>query len=371
LRGEGWLKRDGRSYSANVPAHPSARSTVLLVARTATGGTVDFPRAYDSIRELQQECTTEGVTVELVQYGRTDTCIDDLRRKVHDHIGNPVLGIIIWTLTIPEREVLNLLSSCRALGVPVSIIDDSGTTNLVPHHHTRNVCLFSTVNDRHAGAEIGRTLAALGHRRVAFISASHETCGSAARAAGLEHVLKRCGGHVYRFVDDWRERTDEMVSLRSRLLEALGGCLTGRSLQRMPVMNEQLTAELREAVIRKLGVESEHMTLHSLMEDAVQYDEVTAWACYNDNAAVQARRFLANYGRQVPDDISLIGIDDTPAALEQSLASYNFNGRAVMRAALLNLLYPARMRRFEGHYQVEGFLSVRSSLGRAPPRRHP
>ena len=66
----------------------------------------------------------------------------------------------------------------------------------------------------------------------------------------------------------------------------------------------------------------------------------------------------------MPEQLSLVGFDDTPEALYNGLTSYSFNPKAVVRTLVdLVLASPARLRR-EGRVaplEVPGFVSERRS----------
>jgi LacI family transcriptional regulator len=59
------------------------------------------------------------------------------------------------------------------------------------------------------------------------------------------------------------------------------------------------------------GVQSGRETARYLL---TAYPELTAFFCYNDLVAVGALQACADLGRQVPDDLAIVGFDDIPLA---------------------------------------------------------
>lgn len=96
--------------------------------------------------------------------------------------------------------------------------------------------------------------------------------------------------------------------------------------------------------------------------------EVTALFCFNDDVAMGAVRALAEQGRRVPDDVSVVGFDDAPSSqvLTPSLTSVRMDFRGLGRAVLEQLV--ARVEGVERPDDVElpPLLVERESS--APPR---
>jgi DNA-binding LacI/PurR family transcriptional regulator len=104
-----------------------------------------------------------------------------------------------------------------------------------------------------------------------------------------------------------------------------------------------------------------------LFERALAYHDVTAWVCASDGPGVQALEFLAERGKRVPQDISVVGFDDSQDAFASGLTSYNFNAQSVVRVMVAHVLDPARAlpgRRATGITEIEGYVTVRRSTAR-------
>jgi len=121
--------------------------------------------------------------------------------------------------------------------------------------------LDSVAIDNIAGAfEATRYLLGLGHRTVYYVGGPDTTVDARERADGWERALREAGAPVPEITHgDW---------------SASSGYETGHRLASMP--------------------------------------EVTAVFCANDQMALGLLRALAEHGRQVPADVSVVGFDDIP-----------------------------------------------------------
>jgi DNA-binding LacI/PurR family transcriptional regulator len=69
-------------------------------------------------------------------------------------------------------------------------------------------------------------------------------------------------------------------------------------------------------------------------------DDVTALFCFNDDMAMGAMRAFHELGRRVPEDVSVVGFDDTPlsAVWTPSLSSVRIDFQELGRSAFELLL---------------------------------
>jgi DNA-binding LacI/PurR family transcriptional regulator len=100
----------------------------------------------------------------------------------------------------------------------------------------------------------------------------------------------------------------------------------------------------------------------------------TALVCANDSAALAALDMLRARGVSVPEEISVMGFDDTLEAHQVRLTRYNFGALQATRALVNHVLAPRTRRQRQERVEVEGFVVKRASCGRAPhpanARRH-
>lgn len=94
--------------------------------------------------------------------------------------------------------------------------------------------------------------------------------------------------------------------------------------------------------------------------------DCTAYLCYNDEVACALTKLLKQEGIRVPEDISIVGIDDSELAVtnEVKLTSVSNPIEEVVRASVENLMIMIRNTDFNGNYEVEGEIKERDSVKR-------
>lgn len=359
LARDGWLEGAGRWWrTADLkPRKPNA--TILLLARDATGGAPDFPRAHDHVRYLQRECAAAGVHLRLMRLGPAGA----LPREAVTVVKNPtaahtVLGVLVWSLNVGPVALSRTLADCASLPVPVGVLHEVGEDVPISHRGAgRRVRTFLTAADEPSGYTVGRMLAALGHTRVAYLSDRHNKAHSQKRYEGLCRALADAGaGPAVPFVADDARRAEFRRSLEQRLSMDLrdGDDLAAEPLGRMPGLIEPALHQL-----------ARYQAFHPLVEACILEPAITAWVAHNDLLACYCVETLSRRGIDVPGRISVVGFDDRPDALGYDLTSYDFGGQAAVHAALLYLLRPDTMRNVGPVYEAPGHLVVRGSTGQA------
>jgi DNA-binding LacI/PurR family transcriptional regulator len=84
----------------------------------------------------------------------------------------------------------------------------------------------------------------------------------------------------------------------------------------------------------------------------------------SDGFALDALAFLAARGVRVPQDISVVGFDDSLEASFYRLSSYNFNGAAVAEAMLAHVMAPSRAPGPSQAAEIEGSVTERATTAR-------
>jgi DNA-binding LacI/PurR family transcriptional regulator len=106
--------------------------------------------------------------------------------------------------------------------------------------------------------------------------------------------------------------------------------------------------------------------LRALFVRAAAHPDITAWVAANDTVAVEAMKYCVHNAISVPQHISLIGFDDSAAALQAGLSSYNFDipslSHLILEWILLNRSAPAS--RPDTRESVSGTVVQRHSTGR-------
>jgi DNA-binding LacI/PurR family transcriptional regulator len=194
--------------------------------------------------------------------------------------------------------------------------------------------------------DVGEYLLSLGHRGVAYFSPycdTRERSPVQSRKEGVEEAFRGAGygEGVKAFLCDQFE--SEADAAGAYLQES-----TYRSLQE--VSTEYLAAidaidPRPEYFFPPTGmtyplVHQYHWYQFLLprFEEALSDRSVTAWVGFNDTVALLAYSFLLSNGIKVPEDISVIGFDDTIASYGYNLSSYNFNVDGMITEALDHII---------------------------------
>jgi DNA-binding LacI/PurR family transcriptional regulator len=110
-----------------------------------------------------------------------------------------------------------------------------------------------------------------------------------------------------------------------------------------------------------------HRELLPLFEQALGIPDVTAWVCANDGIAIHALRFLRLRKVPVPEQLSVVGFDNTGDASYNNLTSYEFDVSAIALKMLDHILRPESAL-FPAPQRVvnsEGMVIPRGSTARA------
>jgi DNA-binding LacI/PurR family transcriptional regulator len=109
--------------------------------------------------------------------------------------------------------------------------------------------------------------------------------------------------------------------------------------------------------------------LRPVVEQLLQRRDIAAWVCASDTLACLCRRILDRMKVRVPDDVSLVGFDDTFQAHAAGITSYNFNRASVARAMVDFVLQPRWLHLHRGRkrvVEINGYITQRSSVRARP-----
>jgi hypothetical protein len=375
LCAEGVLIPKGRGFG--VPQLRSSRfhSSILLVAPGDRSGKIlaVTPRREEIYRSIEQECTRAHLELEKCLYiieGGKIRYADGHGRPMNDiTAGGRTIGCIYAVAGAGDYTV-PLLERLGALSIPVAVLDNSGEhllpRSLISHPLIR---VFPLGLSTAPGHFLARHLTALGHRKIVYISPLHRSNFSRGRCDGLAEVYTR-GGKGYRVVPI----TDSSFSVDWSLREKAAARLPDSRVERSIGM---LKKSLPDSYIRMLDKES--MRLRGVVRNSAEINEriaplferalgvrgCSAWVCVNDLCACMALEFLQARGIAVPDDISVVGFDDSVEALRAECASVNFNIPAIVRAMLDFLTGPRLLgtRCRSSTVTIDCMLIRRNSLG--------
>lgn len=212
-----------------------------------------------------------------------------------------------------------------------------------------------------AGAAILGHLAALGHRRIVWLSPWQASIWSRNRLGELLDAAREAGGiQVEAF-------TRPGLSEWDRLGEAWSD---SRSWKDFPTRALEDSIEgnadrLHRQAIMELGWNRIRADFAPLAQAALDWG-ATAWVGANDAVATLSIRWLRERGIGVPEEISVCGFDDTSESLRADLSSFRFDTAPMVRAMVRQILVQEPPPTLTHH---RGFVVPRRSTRRVDPER--
>jgi DNA-binding LacI/PurR family transcriptional regulator len=203
---------------------------------------------------------------------------------------------------------------------------------------------------------VGRFLLRLGHRRIAFISPFHGDWVYPIRFESLREVFENAGSH----------NVVELIAannIRHSLQQRATRLLKQRRRRSLSTDSERsIYHQLEEMGLHEgtdeilihwatgtptWNIAPEHVynavlhrELQGLFEQARALPGISAWVCANDGIAIHVLRFLRARSIGVPDEISVLGFDNTGDASYNDLTSYDFDVAAIALKMLDHILRP-------------------------------
>jgi DNA-binding LacI/PurR family transcriptional regulator len=284
-----------------------------------------------------------------------------------------VLGYLILTASVADEPLQQDLQHLVRCGKPAVVFDETVATPAL-HQKFRGPLLryFVLPDDFAAGRIVGDYLIRRGHRRVTFLSNVGPYRGSPSQRrlglvrafsdAGMEEAVREC--ELPRSESDWSYNPHDYESEVSGFLGRHHPSGVRGSSRQHP----ELAGELAEEMGRRLMRYSRRARIWSALGNTLDRGGSTAWVCYNDELAVDCLDLLARRSARVPQDLSVVGFDDSDEASLRGLTSYNFNGAAYVHAMLEHLLNPARHAAFRHDSDIvrfDGFVTPRRTCAPA------
>jgi DNA-binding LacI/PurR family transcriptional regulator/DNA-binding transcriptional regulator YhcF (GntR family) len=376
LVSERWLAVERRGYRVPLLHEANRAGTVVVVASGDRSGAPALftNRSQDHYRLLEGECARSGVSLSVVTCNSAGELLhvpreaELIRGGVEGPV--PVLGYMFWTVGVASEPVLSaLVSRCVRSGKPVAVLDETGG-NVPVSAAQSSLRRFCCAGSERCGYLAGRYLLGRGHRNVAYISPLHALEWSVNRLRGLARAFDEAGfgGQVTAFTVDGTFAPQRSLP---RGLESAAEALVGGTSPSDESGRALLLRALRVAW-PQVEVTMNHLVLgqvlEGLLDSALACRGPTAWVAANDGIALDTIAYLHRNGRQVPEDLSVIGFDDTLEAFQHGLTSFNFNAPALMHAMLGYLLAsrePDRRPQEARAVEIDGFVTTRQTVASA------
>jgi DNA-binding FadR family transcriptional regulator len=378
LQVHGSVLPEKRGYRIRELESLHYRNRIVLLARGDHLGNlaVTSPRMHEHLRALERECARHHLRLEVYTYDFRENGLYPAERWLevshNERSRAKVLGCIVWSTNMSAVGLRTMVRHLAGFERPISVFDEGGamiapSISLPPSSPTR---VFTMAGSPSATRSVGRFLLRLGHRKIAYISPFGSALWSRNRLRGLRHAYRVAGfgSAVKSFVSDRDEDGSEapapefvsatLQSIMERLSDEAGHLAAHGPLARaLKRLRWRLAATVRE--------EFRNESLAALLRRARnEAPDTTAWVGANDYVAGECLHFLRSEGIRVPEQISVVGLDDALEAHLHKLTSYNFNGEAVMRAMVGHILDPYRTARDPARYdpmEMEGYVVVRES----------
>ena len=214
----------------------------------------------------------------------------------------------------------------------------------------------------------------MGHRRIAYVSVYHGEQFSLHRYLGLAAAFTVAGvpGGVTAYtLNEFAEIPDGEAPLSSFLGRSEWKKMN-KSIRTFLHLcpNKRSIATLTFALSRMRRDEVFRLACMPIFEQALSDPATTAWVCANDYMALLALDFLHVHNKRVPEDISLVGFDDSFSAIQYNLTSYSCNIPMFLHRTLHFIINPSSDAQANKNKPIEvpGHIMVRESLGPAPGR---
>ena len=347
---DGAIARSGRRYHAVGPLTPVSHSTVYVV---------EWGPPQELIVAVDAECSRRAFRTKTVRFLPTDNLVRTLRRSRES-----AAGYVFLVIGGSYEQYYEIVQSLMPLDLPVAVVDIVGSLSPgAVFAGGRFVRAFRIASGERPGYVAGRFLLGQGHRRVAFLSAFHEVHWSVERLKGLKAAFAQAGldDGVGVFVSVTRSFPSQDALRAARDVDWLLGTGLGPQRPRQTRLRRALS-RLKPQLNAMMQWSQVEDNLVPLMQRALT-SGATAWLAANDQMAFACLEFLRGRGVAVPNDISVMGFDNTPVSFSAGLTTYDFNAVGAVHAAVAFIAGGGTLSR-RSHRQIitmEGHVEARAT----------
>jgi DNA-binding LacI/PurR family transcriptional regulator len=245
---------------------------------------------------------------------------------------------------LPSGFVRSLVAHLAALNQPVALFSENGEPLVAPFKSkARQLRCFVCDSDFAAGRRVGHFLLVRGHRRVCCFAVFAGGKWERNRIAGLRSVYAESGLHDAVTVcyalsaQQDRDITRRRHASNLRIEQALAGVARRSGVAWRPTPLSDFAAT---HVAERLDRERIFAALEPSMRRLAKDRGTTAWVGTNDDMAADCLQFLRDQDVGVPEQVSVVGFDDSYLAASCCMTSYGFNGAAAMVRMVDYILRP-------------------------------
>jgi DNA-binding transcriptional regulator YhcF (GntR family) len=377
LADQGVLAPSGNKYRLAAPVVRTSRNTIVLFARgTLTDElALSTSRTAGQFNALEQICLSRNVRLQVVpcHYGEAGLTFPGWEGGSFSGVfdSTQVLGFVVWRIGLSAAFVRDLAAGLRRFKKPAAIFVEDQTDEPMPGMSSDPlVRRYSAPLDFQAGMAVGAFLISRGHRHISCWSDGSELPWVKERLAGIDRAFADAG--IVDGVESFHAWTDEFLR-ESANVKAVPGHLA-RTLQRasrelkVPSRDERIAEAASSLYFTWVYREQVFHRLEPSMHEALHRMDATAWVGTNDNVAVECLRYLRANHMKVPQQISVMGFDDSFDAATHRMSSFNFDGAAAANRMVDFLLSPnAPIAKVEAGKPIvmQGFVNERATTGMA------
>ena len=369
LVADGRLTPHGRGFRVSELPAPAGRARLVLIAHSEAAGDLGtvVPRNPEFLRQLERECLRLRLALDVR---------DEQNATAASHEA-PVVGYIVWIRGIFFERLCELLRQLGRTQLPVAVMDEDGTTPLRPYiARNPRIRHFLVAASSSAGQAVGELLLRLGHRRVAYLTPVGASSYCRKRYEGIARVFAQAGmaDGLLRMAPGNAESFEHIVAHHQAMP---GFARIGAELERFSqtiTPSAQACADTfdtfyRDTMLLRRAIQRE---LFPVLDRAILDRSISALVGVNDWTALIAMVHARERGVRVPEELALLGFDDTFEAFAHGLSSYDYNMPALVQAMLEHILSTPQ-RRLEAlpPLEVPGVLRLRRSTGHSVQARPP
>jgi DNA-binding transcriptional regulator YhcF (GntR family) len=224
-------------------------------------------------------------------------------------------------------------------------------------------------DDFEGGEKAGNYLASMGHKQIAYFNFGNAPWDFL-RFQGVECALKRLfhnESNICYFQEssgappwsaDLSTYTGTPVEEKRRFLEAYSGLFKGYQFRTSDPV-EEIYPFLANRILKDIYKKN----MEPVFEKALKIKEITAWVGTGSIVTVAAAEFLKERGIDIPNEISLLGFDDSSKILEYGITTFSFTESKVGYLSAHCILgdIPIKKNR-KGYVEYKGQIMVRKSV---------
>lgn len=265
-------------------------------------------------------------------YGRMFGSGADMRHASGKLDRERLLGVIVWTSGMTDQAFERLLPMLRSWGRPVMLIDETGKFASLLSTRNPPVGVIRLGDTLHEGRIVAQYLLGKGHRHIACIYPEHHVPLANLRIEGLRSTIDESGPQTsFTFLSGFQavKVGDNPFREAVRGFSAKNGTAFQRALQGMDDALELAEQEAMDEAARNMKLVSADIVRRQVMRNlcarVLERGDVSAIVAFNDDCALDALRFMHERGVKVPEDMAIVGFDDSEPSYVGSITSYHHN----------------------------------------------